>query len=270
MGSQTDLVARYLRFREIGKRLNLTMTERTPTDVLQEGGRDLGLFRKGTFVFGSEDETSVLIDYCIYNVRRQGCNAVQTLLAQSPPADGSEESLVLDALTRTWYSVFTIETVESGVGVRVRDILRETEHLLIDMGLSRSAVRGDMLATRVVPFDGFIITTGAGLPLGGNNRQRDALLAQIKKVAFEKNISSFEQLTPEQEKALARSIIVAALASGASEKIRYQDPDEPVRRGPAGYSQRESLVPIQSGGQVGRNDRCPCGSGKKYKHCCGK
>ena len=23
-------------------------------------------------------------------------------------------------------------------------------------------------------------------------------------------------------------------------------------------------------GRVGRNDPCPCGSGKKYKHCCGK
>jgi preprotein translocase subunit SecA len=22
--------------------------------------------------------------------------------------------------------------------------------------------------------------------------------------------------------------------------------------------------------KVGRNDMCPCGSGKKYKHCCGK
>ncbi|MFV0464667.1 MAG: SEC-C metal-binding domain-containing protein [Lachnospiraceae bacterium] len=22
--------------------------------------------------------------------------------------------------------------------------------------------------------------------------------------------------------------------------------------------------------KVGRNDKCPCGSGKKYKHCCGK
>ena len=22
--------------------------------------------------------------------------------------------------------------------------------------------------------------------------------------------------------------------------------------------------------KVGRNERCPCGSGKKYKHCCGK
>ncbi|HIU26722.1 MAG TPA: SEC-C domain-containing protein, partial [Candidatus Copromorpha excrementigallinarum] len=21
---------------------------------------------------------------------------------------------------------------------------------------------------------------------------------------------------------------------------------------------------------VGRNDPCPCGSGKKYKHCCGR
>ncbi|MCG2697671.1 SEC-C domain-containing protein [Candidatus Parcubacteria bacterium] len=25
-----------------------------------------------------------------------------------------------------------------------------------------------------------------------------------------------------------------------------------------------------SGNKVGRNDPCPCGSGKKYKKCCGK
>ncbi|MDD6563921.1 MAG: preprotein translocase subunit SecA [Clostridiales bacterium] len=28
--------------------------------------------------------------------------------------------------------------------------------------------------------------------------------------------------------------------------------------------------PKRSTGKVGRNDPCPCGSGKKYKHCCGK
>ncbi|MDR2137584.1 MAG: preprotein translocase subunit SecA [Synergistaceae bacterium] len=28
--------------------------------------------------------------------------------------------------------------------------------------------------------------------------------------------------------------------------------------------------PIKKGVKVGRNDPCPCGSGKKYKHCCGK
>lgn len=27
---------------------------------------------------------------------------------------------------------------------------------------------------------------------------------------------------------------------------------------------------VRPGPKVGRNDPCPCGSGKKYKHCCGK
>jgi hypothetical protein len=29
-------------------------------------------------------------------------------------------------------------------------------------------------------------------------------------------------------------------------------------------------VPIVKGPKIGRNDPCPCGSGKKYKKCCGK
>jgi len=32
-------------------------------------------------------------------------------------------------------------------------------------------------------------------------------------------------------------------------------------------SQREA---VPAGKKVGRNDPCPCGSGKKYKRCCGK
>jgi len=28
--------------------------------------------------------------------------------------------------------------------------------------------------------------------------------------------------------------------------------------------------PIVASPKVGRNDRCPCGSGKKYKNCCGR
>jgi preprotein translocase subunit SecA len=27
---------------------------------------------------------------------------------------------------------------------------------------------------------------------------------------------------------------------------------------------------VMAGKRVGRNDPCPCGSGKKYKYCCGK
>jgi preprotein translocase subunit SecA len=32
----------------------------------------------------------------------------------------------------------------------------------------------------------------------------------------------------------------------------------------------ERARPVRTGPKVGRNDPCPCGSGKKYKHCCGK
>jgi len=32
----------------------------------------------------------------------------------------------------------------------------------------------------------------------------------------------------------------------------------------------EKAKPIRSGPKVGRNDPCPCGSGKKYKQCCGR
>ena len=27
---------------------------------------------------------------------------------------------------------------------------------------------------------------------------------------------------------------------------------------------------VNNGPEIGRNDPCPCGSGKKYKNCCGK
>ena len=30
------------------------------------------------------------------------------------------------------------------------------------------------------------------------------------------------------------------------------------------------LAQIKADKKIGRNDPCPCGSGKKYKNCCGK
>ena len=34
--------------------------------------------------------------------------------------------------------------------------------------------------------------------------------------------------------------------------------------------QLEKTRPVRTGPKVGRNDPCPCGSGKKYKQCCGR
>ena len=36
------------------------------------------------------------------------------------------------------------------------------------------------------------------------------------------------------------------------------------------YKDEEHKPVVNDGPKVGRNDPCPCGSGKKYKNCCGK
>jgi len=35
-------------------------------------------------------------------------------------------------------------------------------------------------------------------------------------------------------------------------------------------AETEKVEPIKADAKPGRNDPCPCGSGKKYKKCCGR
>ena len=36
------------------------------------------------------------------------------------------------------------------------------------------------------------------------------------------------------------------------------------------YKEQKSSHTVVKEKKIGRNDPCPCGSGKKYKHCCGR
>ena len=36
------------------------------------------------------------------------------------------------------------------------------------------------------------------------------------------------------------------------------------------YLEQKKSGTVVKGPKIGRNDPCPCGSGKKYKHCCGR
>ena len=78
-----------------------------------------------------------------------------------------------------------------------------------------------------------------------------------------------EQKTDMSKMRVRKDELAAATAAGAgpanqhgapSEGGRdYYEPSEPVRQ-----------EPIKVGPKIGRNDPCPCGSGKKYKNCHGK
>ena len=34
-------------------------------------------------------------------------------------------------------------------------------------------------------------------------------------------------------------------------------------------NEKQQKKPLELNKKIGRNDKCPCGSEKKYKHCCG-
>jgi preprotein translocase subunit SecA len=55
---------------------------------------------------------------------------------------------------------------------------------------------------------------------------------------------------------------------------RQREKREHVRSGLPGEDEKSLPPPVETirseKKTVGRNDPCPCGSGKKYKKCCGK
>lgn len=53
-------------------------------------------------------------------------------------------------------------------------------------------------------------------------------------------------------------------------KITVKNPEQPQKVSENRYAEEEQVKkPRRVGDQIGRNDPCPCGSGKKYKKCCG-
>jgi hypothetical protein len=261
MNEHRALLPRYQQLRQAGIALGNRLARTLPRDVLDEGGRKLGILKNNVLVLDTEDEIVVLMDYCIYDVRRQGKNAVERYLAESPPPVGSDERLLLEAMLQARYSLFVVESMEPGVGVHVRDLLRDESLFLMDVSFSTTAVPGAVLATRVFAPDGILRTTGAALPVGMiPARERDRFVQGLR-AAFHNE--DFRHMTPERASQVSATVIHACLEKGAAEHIRYDESGgtRPPTRGPA--------APRTVTRRVGRNDPCPCGSGRKFKHCCG-
>jgi hypothetical protein len=257
----SELVARYKQLPEAGLEQNNALIEELTKADFDEGGKDLGILKKNILVLDSEDEMAVLADYCLHDVRRDGLNAIERVLRGSPPPAGSDERELLEAKQRAYFSLFVVEATEPGVGIHVRDLLREELLFLVDIGLSVSAHPGVVMAIRVFAPAGIFMTTGAALPIG------ELSPGQIDELAYgirgDFNYEDYRNLAPEEARALTASIIRTSLERGAAQRIAYLDPGEMSR--PA-HALLSSPAP--------RHDRrkllCPCGSGKKYRQCCGK
>ncbi|MCI7612837.1 MAG: preprotein translocase subunit SecA [Selenomonadaceae bacterium] len=79
----------------------------------------------------------------------------------------------------------------------------------------------------------------------------DSIQNDIASLIFRVNI-----ITREQQEAMERE---SQQRMAAAKQTHGDESDAAVRK-----------QPVNNGEKAGRNDPCPCGSGKKYKNCCGK
>jgi len=254
MEDYDHILARYRRMRSASREMNSALIERCAPRV-EQAAKDLGVWVNGAIVMDI-DKSCVLMDRAIYDCPEGGRNAVERLAAEHPPVPGSDAQTVLGAMQLAFFSLFQVREVVKEVGVRVTDILRDREHFLADVALSQTAVEGLVLASRVLPFEDFIMTTGAALPV------ETTVLEWVADCLNRCNLTDddLRNLPREAWSEIEAKVIRACLDSSGDQRITYES-------APGGTGEAaDSTAAVH----VGRNDPCPCGSGKKYKKCCGK
>ena len=78
----------------------------------------------------------------------------------------------------------------------------------------------------------------------------------------------FDEMVAEIRAETVRIILSAVPRTQSVQRVQVA---KPLKEGLAGSSEQEKkkTIIVRKAEKVGRNDLCPCGSGKKYKKCCG-
>lgn len=260
MSNHLDLVPLYKRRRTASMTVNNALVGRLSKDVLDEGGKKLGILQGKKLILDSEDGLAVLMDFCIHDVRREGHTAVELFALEAPYAPESEERAYLNTLQRAQFSVFVIERAERGCGVEVRDLRWGGTKFILDIGLGTTGSPDLLLAARILSFESAYVTSGA--PLAGGPLPKGWKKSPLQQMIDRFSKEDASRLSPQQISAENATILRTFLQSGAGQYTAYASPQEIL----ASPQRRASADPAV---RVGGKDPCPCGSGKKFKKCCG-
>jgi hypothetical protein len=237
------LIGRHGRLREIGTGLKNRLLGTLSKAALAEAADRLGLLRDGAVAFDTEDEVAFLGDACLHELDGDGSSVLHRALEAGGPQPGSREHSALAAAASARFSLFRVGGVVPGLGMELVDLFYPGAAFAIDPGLGATLKEGQCICTRLMELEGVTMTSGATYRIADPIAEAFVGLAETTRAS-----------RPELREDTLRSrewfaTMVVKTMIGAS---RRPDRQEPVRST-----------------KVGRNDPCPCGSGKKYKKCCG-
>lgn len=119
---QAAILRSYKELRRKSVAINTRLVESLSGEEMREAASALGILDgKNDLVLQTEDELSVLMDYAIYNLFRDGKNAVDRLLETNPFPQDSPELRLLRAMRKSHFTLFETTQAVPGLGVRGLD-----------------------------------------------------------------------------------------------------------------------------------------------------
>lgn len=210
------------------------------------------------------------------------------LLSLMERVDAGETENLQDWLTDAWPVLFRNKR---GVQPALRALAENRD--------SGSPLRADAIAVALALAeteepaaldDVLAFAAGVAFDPAEDEAVRIMIGARLLAYARPEHRKGLEQLARLQEKyevtAFAREDVLSAYASGGAPRVREADPDpwrfydpEEIAARQARWAEdaraRERVVwdapgetYVRENPKIGRNDLCPCGSGRKYKKCC--
>lgn len=157
----SSVLNEYRRYRNAATALNHKIIDALlDKEIIDRAGKWLGITKRGVLVFDSEDETSVLMDYALYEVRKHGKSVVQGYQEQSGGQDQIEREL-LTAMVAAKAGLFQIENASRQMSnVTLSDATDGSSITLTDIGFSQTLTAGPMVFFRPIQLSLFTMTSG--------------------------------------------------------------------------------------------------------------
>lgn len=222
-GAQERSLVRYDAIRgKISELMSGEVKSRCNNTELKESGRDLGLFRQGSFCFDSEEHMAVLVDYAYMFSRLYGTTPCERYL-KTVDRKGEDDvtQAARNALATVRYTFLVMEEARPGFGVVCQDVLRGERTFLVDRNFSQTIDRPISIAGGVFTVDSWLMTTGSALPLGLTTVEdvNEAIrgLFEDLRIPFSLPVS----VSQKQQTQLAKVTIKSIIAAGGLDHIQY-------------------------------------------------
>jgi hypothetical protein len=208
------VIATYRHLRAIAVKHNSGVLRHVSRPGWMEQARRLGLLMgKNTIVAGSEDEMTLIFDLAIYSPRQGRPRPIELYRRAARLAPDSDEARVLDAMCAARFAICRVEAWHESAGVVVRDLLRDAELWLMDLGMEATADEGACFASHLITPDAYSMTTGVVVPV-----DRDILEDALDDMPPARHASPDVMAA---DPLFATLVYRAALLDGAMERIAF-------------------------------------------------